>query len=98
MLDIALDAAGLDHDPLSDDELTALALAADPDQEVAADAVPLQLYPERPVVALPLWYMPPAMACGSRAWRTPVVVAVIAALLLIDVFGLCITFGQLVAA
>jgi hypothetical protein len=88
----------LDDVQLTDAELSALALAADPDQPLDADAVPLSLYPAESLGMLPLWYMPPAMARGSRGWRTPVVVALVAAFLLIDAFGMCITFGQLVAA
>jgi len=82
----------------TDAELTELALAADPDQPLAADATPLELYPDDALGLLPLWYMPPAMARGSRGWRTPVVLAIVVAFLLVDAFGLCITFGQLVAA
>jgi hypothetical protein len=82
----------------TDEELTALALAADPDAPLAADAVPLDLYPEQSLGQLPQWYMPPAMARGSHGWRTPVVMAIVVSFLIVDLFGLCITFGQLVAA
>lgn len=81
----------------TDDELTALALAADPDQPLSPDAVPLALYPQ-PFGPLPLWYMPPVMASATRSWRMPVVLMIVAAFLLIDAFGLCITYGQLTAA
>jgi hypothetical protein len=81
----------------TDDELTALALAADPDEPLSADAVPLALYPEQSG-PLPLWYMPPVMAGATRTWRMPVVLMIVAAFLLIDAFGLCITYGQLTAA
>jgi hypothetical protein len=84
--------------PISDAELTALALACDPNQPLDPDATPLDLYPDRSFGLLPRWYMPPVTAIGSRRWRTPVVVAIIAAFLLIDAFGLCITYGQLIAA
>jgi hypothetical protein len=87
-----------DGEPFSDAELTALALASDPDQPLDPDAVVLDL---RPVVfagALPEWYMPPVMARVSKGWRRPVVFAIVAGFLLIDAFGLCITYGQLVAA
>ena len=47
---------------LTDAELTALALAADPDRPLDPDAVPLALYPDQPSGGLPSWYMPPAMA------------------------------------
>jgi hypothetical protein len=83
---------------LSDAELTVLALAADPDEPLAADAQPLEIYPTQGCGPLPLWYMPPAMLRGSGRWRTGVVVAVVAAFLLINALGLCITYGQLGAA
>ncbi len=82
----------------TDDELTALALAADPDAPLAADAVALPLYPDEPFGALPAWYMPPAMARVAGGWRRVAVFAIIAGFLVIDAFGLCITYGQLVAA
>jgi len=84
--------------PLTEEELTALALACDPDQPLDPDATALDLYPDRTFGLLPGWYMPPVTAIGSRRWRTPVVVMIIAAFLLIDAFGLCITYGQLIAA
>jgi hypothetical protein len=83
---------------LTDDELAALALAADPDQPLAPDAVALELHPGSAPSLLPLWYMPPVMARRGRWWRAPVVYAVIAAFLLINGLGLCITYGQLVGA
>lgn len=81
-----------------DEELTALALAADPDEPLSPDAVPLSLYPPQFAGALPLWYMPPVTAGVTRSWRMPVVLVLVAAFLLIDAFGLCITYGQLVVA
>ena len=85
-------------DELTDDELTALALACDPDQALDPEATPLDLYSHQCFGLLPGWYMPPVTAGGSRRWQTPVVVAIIAAFLLIDALGLCITYGQLIAA
>jgi hypothetical protein len=86
-----------DDELFTDDELTALALAADPDEPLSADAVPLALYPGQSG-PLPLWYMPPVMARATRTWRMPVVLMIVASFLLIDAFGLCITYGQLTAA
>ena len=83
---------------ITDAELTALALACDPDQPLDPEATPLDLYPDQSFGLLPRWYMPPVTAIGLRRWRTPVVVAIIVAFLLIDAFGLCITYGQLIAA
>jgi hypothetical protein len=95
----AIEMTAIDEDaPLSDEELTALALAADPDQLPDADAVPLAFYQRQPAGGLPQWYMPAVVARGSRRWKLPVVLAVIAGFLAIDGFGLCITYGQLVFA
>ncbi|MGO9457254.1 MAG: hypothetical protein ACLP62_09425 [Acidimicrobiales bacterium] len=81
----------------TDEELTALALSADPDRPLDPDAVPLGFYLSQLPGPLPEWYMPVA-ATSARWWRWPVVVPVIAALLLIAGFGLCATYGQLVLA
>jgi len=90
--------AGPDGPGLTDEQLTALALAADPDAPLAADAVPFSIYGPDAGGALPLWYMPPVMARRLPAWRVPLVVVLIATFLVIDAFGLCATYGQLGAA
>ena len=85
--------------PLTDAELTALALAADPDAPLDDNAVPLHIHlAQFAGTALPQWYMAPAMARRGPRWRTPVVLAIIAAFLLIEALGLCNTFGQLTLA
>jgi hypothetical protein len=83
---------------ITDEELTALALAADADQPLDPDAVPLVMQTAPSLSPLPGWYMPPVMAGANRRWRVPVVLVIVAAFLLIDAFGLCITYGQLIAA
>jgi hypothetical protein len=90
-------------DPISDEELTALALAADPDAPLADDAVPLSSYLAQipgllPSGLLPGWYMPPAMASSGSRWRTPIIVAIVVAFLMIEAWGLCSTYGQVVLA
>jgi len=85
-------------DPITDEELTALALAADPDAPLDPDAVPLSAYLAQLPGLLPGWYMPPAMASSGNRWRTPVIVAIILAFLLIEAWGLCSTYGQVVLA
>jgi hypothetical protein len=82
-------------DALTDEELTVLALAADPDAPIPEGAVPIGIHLARFGPSLPLWYMPPAMTRGGRRWRTPFVIAVVSAFLLIDVMGLCNTYGIL---
>jgi hypothetical protein len=91
-------------EPISEAELTALALAADPDEPIGDDAVPLSVYLSQvPGMAqvsglLPNWYMPAAMATTGRRWRTPIILAIIAAFVLIEAWGLCSTYGQVVLA
>jgi hypothetical protein len=84
--------------PLTDDELTALALAADPEESVGSDAVSMwDLTESAPRHRLPEWYMPtPAPGAPLlRGWKRRVVLAVIASFLLINAYGLCNTYGQL---
>jgi hypothetical protein len=87
-----------DEVELTDEELTALALAAEPDPPLGPDAVPLLMSQSSGPEFLPAWYMPPVMARGAARWRRSLVFLLIAAFLLVDAFGLCITYGQLVAA
>jgi hypothetical protein len=89
---------GQDDEQVSDEELTRLALAADPDPELGPDAVPFTPYGNLPPASLPLWYMPPVTARAAGGWRVPIVASVVLALLLINALGLCITYGALVAA
>ena len=80
-------------DEIGDDELTALALAADPATEVDDDAVPLA----GPAVAglLPDWYMPAPMGGVQllQGWRRRVGQLIVASFLLINAYGLCSTYG-----
>lgn len=94
------DSAAVDDktvDTITDEELTALALAADPDAPVAPDAVPLSAAPgpggDR---LLPEWYMPSPAGFGRpvRGWRRRVILLVIASFLLINAYGLCSTYGH----
>ena len=83
---------------ISDDELTALALAADPDDAVH-DARPIsEVIGAVGESTLPEWYMPAVMRGGPRlhGWRRGVVFTFIAALIVIEAFGLCSTYGQII--
>jgi hypothetical protein len=89
-----------DGDIVSDDELSALALAADPDTVVAEDAVSLWDLADREFGLLPGWYMPPVSA-GARThplWRRRVAMVIICAFIAVDAYGLCSTYGSLVIA
>jgi hypothetical protein len=86
-----------DQEPLSDEELTELALAADPDAPLDAAAVPFASSSAGSLGLLPSWYMP-AVAFGTaqRYWKI-IVFVLVATLFAIEAAGLCSTYGQLVA-
>ena len=88
----------LEGGAIGDAELTALALAADPDAPLDPDAVPLSVYLSKGSQApapLPDWYMPQATARSGSRWRALVVLALISAFVFIEALGLCSTYGQL---
>jgi hypothetical protein len=76
---------------ISDDELTALAMAADPDAPIDDDATPWTGDDGRSEL-LPAWYMPVAVTSGRRRHRV-VVAVIIGALLVVNGAGLCVTYG-----
>ena len=83
---------------VSDDELTALALAADSDLTVDTHAPSLaDLVGPDTGGLLPAWYMP-GVAGSYRlsAWRRSVALLIVAAFLLITAYGLCNTYGDMV--
>jgi len=93
--------AGTEHHvmDLTDEELGDIALAADPEPALPADAAPLdEVLGTTPAGLLPGWYMatPMPRAGVLRGWRRRVVWLVIAAFLTITAFGLCNTYGDLV--
>jgi hypothetical protein len=86
-----------DQEPLSDEELTALALSADPNAPIDAGAVPLTASSSASLGLLPSWYMPAvALGTAQRYWKI-VVIVLVATLFAIEAAGLCSTYGQLVA-
>jgi hypothetical protein len=96
-----LDDPGLDEiGPLSDDELAALALAADPDLELGGDAVAVCLFDPGGDPLLPEWYLPAASGGvrPRRGWRRKVALTMIVSFLVVDACGLCCTYGALVLA
>ena len=80
---------------LTEAELTALALAADPNAPLNEDAIPLSMHLAQFAGALPEWYMPAAMARNGSRWRVPVIGTIVAAFVLIEGLGLCNTYGIL---
>ena len=91
---------GAEAESFDEDELTALALAADPDAPLPPGAVNLWEMTARTTQLLPEWYMPAPM-CGRRRlsrWQRRVAWLVAAAFVLIDAYGLCSTYGAIVWA
>ena len=80
---------------VTDEELAALALAADPDTPVGHDAVPLRDDEAGGQDLLPGWYMPsPARSIRPlRGWARWVVILIIASFVAINAVGLCSTYG-----
>jgi len=82
-------------DWISDDELTELALGADPAEALDDDAVPFTVADAFPDL-LPAWYMPAPMATASHrgSRRRRVLVGVfVGSLLVLNGLGLCVTSG-----
>ena len=72
-----------DEPGFSEEELTALALAADPAAPLSEDAVPFALFLGQLPLVLPQWYMPPAISstssCFASTATVPIAVICIAA-------------------
>jgi hypothetical protein len=77
---------------ISDEELTALALAADPDAPIDADAVPFGDHDPVSFALLPAWYMPAPGIRRSRG-RAAVMLGFAASLVVINIGGFCVTYG-----
>ena len=93
--DVDTDLGEFDIDELdiSDEELAALALAADPDAPLDDDAVPFNSRPAADTALLPQWYMP---VDGSRVrsdWHGVVAIGIALGLVLCNAFAICVTNG-----
>lgn len=79
----------------SDAELTELALASDPDDvEIDPDVEPFGVGAAS-VGLLPAWYMPARMSASGphRRRRAVIVIGLIAAMVIVNGVGLCVTYG-----
>jgi len=86
--------AGVDDDAhVTDAELTALALAADPDAPHDADAVPFVADGDGADGPLPAWYMPPVVATGASRRRRVVIGVLVGAFVAVSGAGLCVKYG-----
>jgi len=79
----------------SDDELCALALAADPSAPLSDDATPLPWGSGTFLGALPTWYMPAPTSRRANFATRVAVGSVVAGMLVVCAFGLCVTSGFL---
>ena len=86
------------HEPISDEELAAEAMAADPSPSLEHARPIHELIGPVGTSTLPEWYMPAVMSGGGRlhGWRRTTVFTFIAALVVIEAFGLCSTYGQFI--
>ena len=88
----------VDTASVTDDELVAQAIAADPTDELPDDAVSFdELTGVVDHELLPDWYMPRP---GPRAriidgWRRRLVVAVVGSIVLVDPAGFCVIYGRI---
>ena len=82
-----------DINPISDDELTALALAADPLAPLDEDAVAWNGLMLHRSGLLPDWYMPTPAAIRTGRLPRALVITLIVGFVAINAFGLCITSG-----
>jgi hypothetical protein len=87
--------APVDATPFTDEELTALALAAEPITSLPSDAVAWGGGDTRTPSLLPSWYMPSPSYHLRGRWTRAIVITLIVGFLIIDAFGLCITSGFL---
>jgi hypothetical protein len=85
---------------ITDEALTAEALAADPDGALSDDAVPFWQLTGGPLELLPSWYMPAMGGRMSRLkrWQRWTLAALVVAFVGINAYGLCSTYGFVVPA
>ena len=83
----------VDGPELDDEELTALALAADPDQEIGPGAVPIDVCGSTTSGLLPEWYMPAPMSAGRSRARRVMLGLFGLSLVVINAAGLCVAYG-----
>jgi hypothetical protein len=76
---------------VTDEELAAEALAADPDLVVPDDAVPFGGSDSAGL--LPDWYMPTGGPIRRTRPRVVAVAALVISLLIVNAAGLCVTYG-----
>ena len=87
--------SGLPGELLTDHELAEVALAADPVERLAADAVPFVAEgADGSPGLLPEWFMPAPRSSARSRRRSTVVTVVVVSLLALNAVGLCVTYGS----
>lgn len=76
---------------ITDDELAAEALAADPHAPIRADAEPFGVKSDPGL--LPDWYMPATGSIRRTRPRMVMVATIIISMLIVNGAGLCVTYG-----
>jgi hypothetical protein len=86
----------IDEQWISDEELAAEALAADPDAQLDEDARPFEAAGDADAgfSLLPAWYMPAPGRSSRPKVAAVIVLLVVGALLLAEAFGFCLTNGR----
>jgi hypothetical protein len=82
-----------DPPAISDEDLEAMALAADPDVVLDDDAVPFVIDGLAGADLLPGWYMPVPQSTKRTPARMIGAATIIGALVLVNAAGLCVTYG-----
>jgi hypothetical protein len=85
---------------IDDEELTAEALAADPEAPLGDEAVSFWDLEDREPPPMPDWYMGARMTATPRlhGWKRHVAWTLVVAFVLINLAGLCSTYGVVTIA
>lgn len=92
-----MDDGDISQGAITDEQLTALALSADPHPELDRNAVPWGVRSEDAGL-LPGWYMPPATGSRRNTATKVAIGVIITSFVLINALGLCVTYGWVTLA
>jgi hypothetical protein len=81
------------HEWISDEELTSLALRADPHPTIDPRVAPWRPAVDAVTGLLPDWYMPAPVGARRGTGARVTIGVIIASFVVINALGLCITYG-----